>query len=164
MIPRIFRNLNAFINGGSYAGKVSECTPPSLKLKTEEGRYGGMDVPIEHDMGMETLIANLTLPEYNTAMAKTFGKDGTNIVMRGAYQDEAKNTSAVVITLTGMTKELDSDPWKPGQKAEYKGVFTCTYYKLEIDGATIHEIDPANMIRIIDGVDQLAAQRTALGI
>lgn len=163
-LPRTFKNLNLFINGLGYAGKVKEVTPPKLTLKTEEYRGGGMDAPVELDMGMEALIANWALPDYNTEMARTFGKDGTQLVMRGAYADEQGQTTAVVITLTGKTKELDSGSWKPGEAAEYKGVSTCTYYKLEIDGAIIHEIDIPNMVRIIDGVDQLAAQRAALGI
>ena len=29
---------------------------------------------------------------------------------------------------------------------------------------TIHEIDVVNMVRVVNGVDQLAAQRAALGI
>lgn len=39
-----------------------------------------------------------------------------------------------------------------------------TYYKLEIDGRVMFEIDPVNCVRVIDGVDQLAAERAALGI
>lgn len=39
-----------------------------------------------------------------------------------------------------------------------------TYYKLEIDGRVIYEIDALGMKRVINGVDQLAAQRTALGL
>ena len=38
------------------------------------------------------------------------------------------------------------------------------YYKLEIDGETIHEIDVENMTRVINGTDQLAARRRALGL
>ena len=31
-------------------------------------------------------------------------------------------------------------------------------------GNVIYEIDPVNMVRVVDGKDQLAAQRSALGI
>ena len=38
------------------------------------------------------------------------------------------------------------------------------YYKLEIGGETIHEIDAENMKRVINGVDQLEKRRAALGL
>lgn len=39
-----------------------------------------------------------------------------------------------------------------------------TYYKLEVEGREMFEIDPANSVRKIDGVDQLAAMRNDLGV
>ena len=38
------------------------------------------------------------------------------------------------------------------------------YYKLEIDGSLIYEIDPVNYVAVINGVDQLAAARQHLAI
>lgn len=38
------------------------------------------------------------------------------------------------------------------------------YYKLVYNGKELIEIDAENMIRKIDGVDQLASTRTALGL
>ena len=40
----------------------------------------------------------------------------------------------------------------------------ATYYKLEVDGRLIYEIDMIAAIQVIDGVDQLAEMRTALGL
>ncbi|MNJ22116.1 Phage tail tube protein FII [compost metagenome] len=54
--------------------------------------------------------------------------------------------------------------WKPGDKAEIKHNVAVTYYKLEVDGRLVYEIDPLGMKRVINGVDQLAAQRSALGL
>jgi P2 family phage contractile tail tube protein len=39
-----------------------------------------------------------------------------------------------------------------------------TYYKLEVGGEMIYEIDPTGMKRVINGVDQLADQRRDLGL
>lgn len=39
-----------------------------------------------------------------------------------------------------------------------------TFYKLEVDGRPVYEIDALGMKRVINGVDQLAAQRAALGL
>ncbi|WP_033730345.1 phage major tail tube protein, partial [Pseudomonas putida] len=47
---------------------------------------------------------------------------------------------------------------------EIKHAVSLTYYKLEVDGRTVYEIDALGMRRVIDGVDQLAEQRAALGL
>ena len=48
--------------------------------------------------------------------------------------------------------------------AELKAMVDARYYKLEIGGRELVEIDVENMIRRVDGVDQLEAQRNALGL
>jgi P2 family phage contractile tail tube protein len=54
--------------------------------------------------------------------------------------------------------------WKAGERALLKSSMTLTYYKLQHGDRVIHEIDIENFVRIIDGVDLMAAQRAALGI
>ena len=73
-------------------------------------------------------------------------------------------TKAAAVTFRGMLSEVDPGDWKPGEKVDAKFTVSLTYYKLEIDGAVIHEIDPLGMIRIINGVDQLADIRKAIGM
>ena len=70
----------------------------------------------------------------------------------------------MIATLRGMLKEVDPGDWKAGDKAEMKYAMAVTYYKLEIDGRVMYEIDMVNAVRVIDGVDQLAAERSALGL
>jgi P2 family phage contractile tail tube protein len=70
----------------------------------------------------------------------------------------------VAHTLRGKLKEADPGTWKPGEAAPLKAMVALTYYKLQHGDRIIHEIDVENMVRIVDGVDVLAAQRAALGI
>ena len=70
----------------------------------------------------------------------------------------------MIVTLRGALKEVDMGDWKAGDKAEIKHNVAVTYYKLEVDGRLIYEIDALGMKRVIDGVDQLAQQRQALGL
>jgi P2 family phage contractile tail tube protein len=51
--------------------------------------------------------------------------------------------------------------WEAGKKNETKYTLTPDYYKLEVDGAVVYELDPVNCIRIINGRDELAAERDA---
>ncbi|WP_458129487.1 phage major tail tube protein [Pseudomonas sp. Z2-11] len=167
MIPETLANLNLFADGVSFQGDVPSLTLPKLTLKMEEHRGGGMDAPVELDMGMEKQEANFATTGVRRESLKFFGlADGTafNGTFRGAYKGLKGKVTPVIVTLRGTLKEVDMGDWKPGDKAEIKHSIGLTYYKLEVDGRTVYEIDPIGMRRVINGVDQLAAQRSALGL
>jgi P2 family phage contractile tail tube protein len=166
MIPKILKNFNAFVDGRGYAGKVDEITLPKLTVKTEEHRAGGMDVPVEIDMGMEKLEAEITFAEYDAELFRLFGLvDGNSVsvTLRGAMQAGGE-AEPVVVTLRGSFRELDSGNWKAGDKATLKCMMAVRYYRLNINGSDAIEIDAENMIRIIGGEDQMASIRQAIGI
>ncbi|MCO7614678.1 phage major tail tube protein [Pseudomonas chlororaphis] len=167
MIPETLANMNLFADGISFQGDVPSLTLPKLTLKTEEHRVGGMDVPVELDMGMEKQEAGFTTTGVRRESLRMFGlADGTafNGVFRGAFKGLKGKVTPVIVTLRGMLKEVDMGDWKAGDKAEIKHNVALTYYKLEVDGRLIYEIDALGMKRVINGVDQLAAQRSALGL
>lgn len=167
MIPDILKNFNLFVDGRGYAGRVDELTPPKLAVKTEEHRAGGMDAPVEIDMGLEKLECSLSTAGIDPDVLKLWGVHvGTQVPLtfRGALQAEDGNMKSLVIHARGQVRELDFGSWTPGEKAPLKATLACRYYKLELDGQTLHEIDVENMTRIVNGVDQLAAMRQALGV
>ena len=167
MIPETLANMNLFADGVSFQGDVPSLTLPKLTLKTEEHRAGGMDVPVELDMGMEKQEAGFTTTGVRRESLKFFGlADGTSFdgVFRGAFKGLKGKVTPVIVTLRGLLKEVDMGDWKAGDKAEIKHNVALTYYKLEVDGRLIYEIDALGMKRVINGVDQLAAQRSALGL
>lgn len=166
-IPDILRNINLFVDGRGYAGKVDELTPPKLTIKTEEHRAGGMDAPVELDMGMEKLECDFSLAGPDAGTLKSWGLGAGKpvpLTFRGVLQDADGVTRAVVMRMRGIVREADFGTWKPGEKAPLKATVAVRYYKLELDGEVIHEIDPENMIRVVNGADQLQAQRAALGL
>jgi P2 family phage contractile tail tube protein len=167
MIPEVLHNTNMFIAGISLRGDVPSLSLPKLTVKVEEYRAGGMDAPIDMDMGLEKLDASFTTNGVRREVLKHFGafdQTSFNASFRGAFKGQKGATKAVVATLRGGLREVDPGEWKAGEKAEFKYSVSVTYYKLEIDGRVIFEIDPVNCVRVIDGVDQLAAERAALGI
>ncbi|WP_210712594.1 phage major tail tube protein [Pseudomonas sp. MWU349] len=167
MIPETLANMNLFVDGISFQGDVPSLTLPKLTLKTEEHRVGGMDVPVELDMGMEKQDAGFTTTGVRRESLKLFGLadgSGFNGVFRGAFKGLKGKVTPVIVTLRGLLKEVDMGDWKSGDKAEIKHNVALTYYKLEVDGRLIYEIDALGMKRVINGVDQLAAQRSALGL
>lgn len=166
MIPKILKNFNVYVDGRGYAGRVEEITLPKLTIKTEEFLGAGMAAPVEIDMGMEKLEMDLTFAEYDTELFKLFGLTNgseTAFTIRGAIQG-AGNTESVVINVRGFFKELNCDTWKPAEKAALKCSIACTYYKLSIAGVELIEIDPINMVRNVNGSDQLSAFREILQV
>src|SRR5206468_3262213 len=136
--------------------------------KTETVRPGGYDAEYEAEVGMEKLEAGCTLIKYDADMLALFGvTDGnsTQLTFRGALKSELDGTEkAVAISMRGKIKEVDKGTWKPGEIAKMKISFALNYYKEVIDGRTVHEIDVVNMIRLVNGVDQLQKTRQSLGI
>ncbi len=76
----------------------------------------------------------------------------------------SNDIEAVVINLRGIFKEFDFGSWKPAEKATLRCMVAAHYYKLIISGQELIEIDAENMIRKINGVDQMALLQTVLGI
>jgi P2 family phage contractile tail tube protein len=127
-----------------------------------------MDVPIAIDMGMEKLETDMTFSDYDSEIFKLFGIISGNLValtLRGALQEPDKTDAIpVVLHLRGTIRELDFGTWKAAEKATLKMAMDLRAYKLTYNNADVIEIDAENMIRKIDGTDQLASFRTALGL
>ncbi len=167
MSHSILREFSLFVDGRGYVGKVPELTPPKLTLKTEEYRAGGMAAPVDIDMGLEKLTCEFTLSEYNPEIFALFGlADGNavQITFRGAIRDEGGKDIPVLIAVRGLFTEIDVGSWQAASKIEKKCKVSCRYYRLEMDGKEIHEIDAVNMIQKVNGVDQLESVRNAIGI
>ncbi|MES2231805.1 MAG: phage major tail tube protein [Pseudomonadota bacterium] len=167
MIPEMLTNCVMFLDGVSFSGDVPSMTLPKLATKSEEYRGGGMSGPVDLPTGLEKLEAAWTTNGVRKESLKFFGladQTACNAVFRGSFKGQKGTVKAVTVTLRGSLKEVDMGDWRPGDKAEVKHAMAVTYYKLEIDGRVMYEIDFANMVQVINGVDQLAAERSALGL
>ena len=168
MFPTTLKNMNLYIDGKGYAGVIEEIILPKLAIKSEEFRAGGMDAPIKIDMGMEHLETGFTLKSFDKSTLTHFGLgNGKRVVITirgGMYSDEDGSEFPVAIKLQGMITEMDFGTWKAGESASVKATVALRYYNLNIDGEEVHEIDIANMIRKIDGVDYLEQTRKNIGL
>jgi len=166
-IPRVLKNFSLFVDGRGLAGQVSMLTLPKLTTKMEEYRGGGMDIPAEIDLGMEKLETSFELFEYEPDMLSLYGlADGaaTQLTARGALRRDGEAAVPMIVNMTGVVKELDHGDWKSGDTSSVKFNLALRYYKETVGGRVVHEIDVVNMIRKINGVDQLATIRTAIGV
>jgi len=163
-LPRKLTHFDAYVDGRGHAGIVDEVELPKLTLKMEEYRAGGMDAPVEIDLGTEKLEATLTFGEDVVELIKLWGVLGadTGITLRGS-RGEGEDAQAVIVELRGRIKEMDMGSWKPGENGQSKYAVAARYYRLAIGGEDLIEIDTENLIRRIGGVDQLAVVRNNLG-
>jgi hypothetical protein len=167
MIPQTLYNTNLFVDGVNFAGDVPSLTLPKLTTKTDEYRGGGMAGAIEMDQGLEKMEASFVTKGVRRESLKYFGlADGSafNASFRGAFRGHKGTVTSVVATLRGLLKEVDLGDWKAGDPAEIKHAIAPVYYKLEIDGRVMYEIDMIAGVQVIDGKDQLAEVRSALGL
>jgi P2 family phage contractile tail tube protein len=164
MKNQILRAFSTFIDGYGYSGVAEEITPPALTIKTIEFQSGGMDAPVDMDVGMEKLELEYTLGRADENILKSLGKSISH-TFKGALEDHDGTTTPVVINATGKVLSIDEGTWKAGGEAkQLKVKVSLTYYKRSQDGEVLHEIDVENMVRMIDGVDQLSEARAAIGL
>lgn len=163
----ILRNFNLFVDGRGYAGNVTEYSAPALGVNTEDFRAGGMDAPVALDMGMEALEASFVLSAYDFDALTLWGvwEGGRiNVTARGSVESYDGTVKAAVHRLRGRITRVERGSWTPGQQAPLTITMRPDFFSEELDGRQVHEIDVPNMTRIINGVDQLAARRTAMGL
>lgn len=167
-LPSKLKNFNLFVDGESYVGQVAEVTLPKLARKTEDYRGGGMNGPVASDLGMEKLEMKWTASGYIESLLAQWGKQtvsGVLLRFAGALQaDDSAEVTSLEVTVRGKHTELDFGKAEAGGKTEIQVSSALSYYKLNLNGQTIIEIDFVNMIEIVDGTDLMADVRTALGL
>lgn len=159
--------FNLFIDGKGYAARVTELELPKLKIKTEDHQPGGYDAPVKIDLGMEAIEAIFTIGDFDADALKYMGVGHNNPVactIRGSLAHGNGEDTPLVAQLQGMWSEVEPPKFKRGEKFEQKITVACKYYKLELGGKVIHEIDIENMVRMVDGKDYLAASRASIGM
>lgn len=161
----ILKFYQLFIDGKGYAAEAEEVQPPNLALLMEEFRGGGMDAAIDVDMGMEKLTASFNLTSASKDALARFGLAGeTGFTLRGSVESLDGTKEPIVQQWRGKISSVEPATWQGGQKVGWSYNLSLSYYRYEQGGRVIHEIDVLNMIRIVDGVDQLEEHRANIGM
>lgn len=164
-LPKTIRNFNVFVDGFSYFGLVLEAKLPQPKIQTEAHRGSGMDGPVGLDVGMEALSAEVNFAEHRAELMSMLGSTGKKLVLRPAQvAPDGLDTDTIIASIGGLITQSETGNLKPGANSPLKLMWDVRYYRLEINGVEIFEIDFVAGIRRINGVDQLAGIRRAMGI
>lgn len=161
----ILKNFNLYVDGRGYSGNADEVNLPALNIVGEDYRAGGMDAPVEVDMGMEKLEATFVLSKFDADIDRLFSSAGfINLTFRGALESLDGTVRAVVVKMRGKIHGIETGAATPGSKTTKTYRVPLVAYSYTLDGVAVHDIDVLNMKRVIGGVDRLAEQRRAIGL
>lgn len=163
-LPRVLKHFNAYVDGRGYAGRVDAATLPAINLVKEDHRAGGMDGVKRIELGMEALQLSLTFAEIDPAILGLLGVEGVPLTLRGSVQAQGGRSESVVVSMRGEWAGLEFGEWKPGTKTTNPLTVDIDYFRYVQDDVVWVEIDTVNMVRIINGVDQLAVHRANIGL
>jgi P2 family phage contractile tail tube protein len=140
---------------------------PNIEAVTEEYRGGGMDGPVNVDLGISAMTMSFTMREYDPRVLGLFAVgdcSNKSFVFRGAQEDNLCNVVPVVLEVRGWVSGVDHGTWEAGSLTDIEVTVNIRYLNFQVNGIVVYEIDPINMIRIINGRDVLADQRRAVGL
>lgn len=165
-IPKVLKNFNLFVDGRGFAGLCDEVTLPELAITTVDHRAGGMDGVAKLDMGWEAMELGFKLAEHSPVVFRQLGlvnQAAVQVTFRAAMVNDSE-VEAYVIHARGMYQSVNLGSTSLGDKQPLEATLALRYFRLSIGGEDYVEVDVDNMVRKIMGVDQLEAQRNALGM
>lgn len=157
-LPAKNKKFELYVDGTRYAGEVPELTLPKIALKTVDHQGGAMLAPMDYIIGVEKIEMDWTYGGMALS-AFNFGAplhDANTLRYVGAYQDDDGTSFRVEVFVRGRITEMDFGGRKPGENTVTKYKTICSYYRLEVDGGLLVEIDIPNNILFSDGVDRMA--------
>ena len=159
--------ISLFVNGIILIGVIQKVDVPEMELETDTVRLGGMDGEVDIETGQAKMECTIQLRGIHKVLAAAWGTGvpDTKIEVRGAREDFDGTVTPVRYEMIGLaTAYRHSDSLEGrGELPSTELMITPHYYKHEVDGEVVQEIDVLNMIREIDGTDRLAAIRAAIG-
>jgi P2 family phage contractile tail tube protein len=179
----VLQDFTVWIND---VGKIGTCPSfqlPEIKIQTEEFRGAGMDGTVEMPFGIDKIEFDFDFHSYDdqvwTLLGYGPGSLDVPIVFRGYLMVpsnvgiyaggtgfaglQAGMEKGVVIETRSLIKEIKPGKAEPGKKTSMSVSVVANYYRHEIDGNTVTEIDVFNKITNIGGSDRSARARQFLG-
>lgn len=163
-------NANVYLDNDSFLGQVEEVNAPEIKFKKSPFKALGLFFDVDFTSGIEKMEFKMKTNSFYPKLLKKLADPTTQkaIQIRGSMQvwegRELSGEQPVVVYMNVQSQSFPGAAFKQTDNVEMESGFNVFYYKLEINGEEILEIDVLNNIFIVDGVDKLQAYRANLGI
>lgn len=145
---------------------IRSFTPPALAVTVGNFKTTWYDMAIPVDTGLEPMQSEFKAG-CDVDILAMFGMiqgGKSRVQVRRVYTDSDQTVHTWIDEMEGVISNITADEHGTDSK-EGVGVtvtMNLSYYKLTVDDSVRIEIDPANMIRSVNGVNQLAALKDAL--
>lgn len=163
-------NANIYANGASLLGRAEEIMLPAIKHKMVDHKALGMVGTAEFFAGIDKMEAKIKWNSFYLDVLKKVADPTTPVQLQVRSSLEnwgsagRQSQKAVVCYITAAYKDFPGGSFKQHDNVEAESNLSVYYYKMEIDGQVIVEIDVLANIYKVDGVDILATYRQNLGI
>lgn len=157
-VPVGLVDAEIYFNGANNLAGIGEVELPKIEIPTftveQLGMGGALDVPlIGH---FNKLEAKIKIDCIDESIADLTNKKSILIECKGAAQKMDKSTQSpelygIDATFKGLIKSIDGPKLKTGNKLEASIDLSLTYYKLEMNGKEILEIDILNNLTNLHG-------------
>lgn len=170
-IPIKLAGMSLFMEGSNQDFATGDITLPSLTPMSDSisgaGILGEIDLPSPGHYGaMQLTIAWRTI---NADAFKLVSSKRKALEIRGAFRefDTISNsfvTRAVKIVVRGVGKGIDLGTLAQNAVTNTTNTIELTYIKIFIEGKPVFELDKFSYVSKINGEDDQADVRTALGL
>ena len=167
----ILKDCLIFVDRDAKNGESDKITLPVIEEMTETYYNGGMAGEFEVGMaGVKAMQLEFSMTGIDRETLVKLGYVQGNdmpFTIRGALVSElVSGVKAAIVHVRGRLSKVDFGDWERG-KTSTKFTVQVAYYKLSIGEngeAVVHEIDPINGLMVVNGTDQRAGIRRALGL
>ena len=163
----IFQDFTVWIRDTGKLGEAPGFQPPEINIATEEYRGGGMDGTVDIPTGIEKIEFTFDLHTWDPDIWEELGYGpgalDVPVTFRGYLLTPNGQEKSVLIETRSLIKSVRPDSISAGSKASITTTCVANYYRQEIDGNTVTEIDVFNKVTVIGGVDRSSNARRILG-
>lgn len=163
-------NANIYVDGANYLGKADEVNLPTPKGKNAGHNPLGIIGELEYFSGFEKMEAKIKWNSYYPDALKKFSNLYQSVKIQVRFSIEQYENGSKVGQVSGIAymtcrpNDIAGGQFKSKDNVELESNLSVTYYKLEIDGQEIVELDAEANIYVVNGEDLLATYRAHLGI
>ncbi len=167
-LDQAYINFAAYKDSTEYLG-ITKVTLPDIQFLTQSisgaGIAGNIEAVISHIEAMTLGLDFRTTTSEATSLLEPIRH---NLELRVARQDEdvvkgSLDVGKIKHVFVIIPKSYKGGSIAPASTGDASGEYAVRYWKCEIDGNTVIEVDPLNYILVINGVDYGKKIREALG-
>lgn len=170
-VPEMLQETRVYWDGEDNMIGIANVDLPELASNTTSitgvGLSGEVDAPVHgHFQSME-LTLNWRTP--HVTGLRMAGGNPVSLQIYGSIQnfDHGSNDyieEPIIVTVRGRAKSYAPGTFEAMNTTDSSNTIECHYYKMEINGETIVEIDKFGYKCIINGVDLMAKIRQNIGM